>query len=163
MGASAITIRAVVLLSGASSLTVRLFCLLVRFRLLRAVDLLIVAWVFAYYVRLFYFSVRLRSICDCFAYIGASSLTMCVCFASCCVFTLCALVLLIGASSLTICGCSACWCVFDITSFVAFQHLPLSKSTEFTVAPQSAKKSENGCICFLATLAGGHPYHWRPG
>ena len=82
-------LAAVVLLLGASSLAicgclaygcvcdyyVRLFCLLVPLRLLRAVDLLVV---FAYYVRLFCLSVRLRSICICFAYIGASSLTMCV-------------------------------------------------------------------------------------
>ena len=117
-------LRAVVLLIGASSRTARAcfayWCMCLR--LLRAVDLLIVAWVLAYYVRLFDLSVRLRSMCACFVYIGASSLTMCVCFASCCVFTICALVLLIGASSLTTCGCSACWCVFNIASLVAFQH-----------------------------------------
>ena len=144
---------------------VRLFGLLVRLRLLRAVDLLIVAWVFAYYVRLFYLSVRLRSICACFAYIGASSLTMCICSASAasslyvrlfCLLVrlrlLSAVVLLVGASS-------------TVHHSLRFNtsYMPLSKSTDLTVAPQSAKQSENGCICFLATLAGSHPYHWRPG
>ena len=68
------TCRAVVLLSGASALYMRLFCLLVRLRLLCAV-VPCIGTPFTYcmiYRQLFFL-------------IGASSLTMCSCFAFCCV------------------------------------------------------------------------------